>query len=148
MARIGLPQLAVRDLCRYLGSEAPAENVSRSALIQTGFLPPGFDWDPDICLLHEQQAYLIHSVVSPEIPKWVTKPVRRLKGKFRRSKLIILVRIPDTGPVWKVAGDLAEQCRRIGAGLAVELPDGACLAFPPGLAKPKRHRSRLESGHI
>jgi hypothetical protein len=148
MPRAALPPDVVSDLSRLLGGALPAQTVNLWDLTNGGFLPRRFKWDPDICLRHGDTAYLVHAVVSGEIPDWVAKPMRELTGKFRRSKLVIFVRRDRGVPAWRVASTLVDQCVRIKAGLAVEIFDGCCLVFPPGLASPKRHPSNMEAGHI
>jgi hypothetical protein len=148
MPLVTLPQDVVKDLCRYLGAAVPAQQVDRAILTKRGFLPRKFEWNPDVCLLHDNSAYMICSVVDAELPQWVTKPVKRLTGKFRRSRLVVLIRSGGDAPSWKVASQLADECVQLGAGLAVEIFNGCCLVFPPDLIPPKKHTSRIEAGHI
>lgn len=150
MAVVPLPAAVIKDLAEALGGAQPAKLVDRRRLMQKPltFLPRNFDWNPEVFLLGAKHAFLIHPVVSAEIPDWVIKPMRHLKGDHRRSKLVILVRRPDSGPVWKIAAKLTDICATLKAGLAVETSDGAALVFPPDFTPPPKCKSRSELGHI
>lgn len=137
----------VAALRRQLQTSSPLTEVSIAKLKGTKFVPKKLPFGPDLCLAGKKQCHLIYALGTDELPKWVVKASSKLK-RFTNTNVTVLAINTATAVGYKNAGKVAEQCIKLGYGLAVESMDGCFMVFPPSYKIPASRRCAKEVGHV
>jgi len=137
----------VAVLCRQLQISPPLTEVPLAKIRGTKFAPKKLPFGPDLCLVGKKECHLIYALGTGGLPKWVIEASSKLK-RFKNTHVTILAINTATAVGYKNAGNVAEQCIKLGYGLAVESVDGCFLVFPPSYKMPATRSCKNEVGHV
>jgi len=159
MSQAQLPTEAINGLLRCLSRDERAIEVKFGSRAMERYIPRRLEWQPTLCVKRGERRILVHALVSLQVPEYVRKAVMQLrKKKFRKTDVIILARqvttegTEESDPCYisavQVAGDVAADCQKMGAGLLMETENEVYEVFRSNYCLPRQYRSGEETGHI
>jgi hypothetical protein len=137
----------IATLSAQLQTSSSLNEASLADAKNANLLPKSLPFGPDLCLISKKQCHLIYALGTGELPQWVVGAGRSLK-RFKNTHVTVLAVHTPSIIGYKNASKVAEQCIKLGYGLAVESKDGCFLVFPPSYKIPASRYSKAEVGHV
>src|SRR5687767_49439 len=125
-----LPASAMDRLKATMAEIGAGHIATEAELKKKKLLPKKLSFGPDLFFSSKDRAYLVYDVGAGLLPKWVKNASIQLKP-FKNTDVFILTRDSEDSPSNKVAGQIIDECIKLGFGLIAEGLDAMHVIIPP-----------------